>query len=150
MIFIAFWLTMLNKTMTLKRSHPTHWIIVNNLMSSSPRSEAFCKRTNAISTLTGCLKLQSIMKRFKMRQRLYKVLQRFIYFHFSPVCLGDGGPPSDSSESGYGIDVFLEITTGSVYFLTVVLTPAYLSCMFIAYAKFAVQIFCASPSSIHS
>jgi hypothetical protein len=64
--------------------------------------------------------------------------------------LGDGGPPSDSSELPNGIDDFLEITTGSIYFLTVALTTAYLSCMFIVYAKFEVQVYCASPSSIHS
>jgi hypothetical protein len=120
-------------------------------MVSSPRSEAFCKRTKATSTLIGCLKRKFIMKRFKMRQRLNKVCRDLsVIISVASVCLGDGGPPSDSSKLPYGIDVFLGIATGSVYFLTVALTAAYLSCMFIVYAEFEVQIICASPSSRHS
>ncbi len=71
------------------------------------------------------------MKRFKVRQRINKDLQRFVYFHsVATVLLGDGGGPSESSsESPYGEDVFLEIGTGSVHCKTVALAAANLACM---------------------
>jgi hypothetical protein len=65
------------------------------------------------------LKLESIIKRFKVRQSLaIKICKDLsIFISVASVLLDDGGGPSESSsESLYGEDVFLEIGTGSVYF----------------------------------
>ncbi len=85
-IFVTLTATMLKKTRTLKMFCPTHWIIIINLMVFSPSREAFCKRTKTTSFLIWCLKLESIMKRFKVRQCINKDLQRFVYFYLSCIC----------------------------------------------------------------
>jgi hypothetical protein len=75
------------------------------------------------------------MKRFKVRQCIKKICKDLsIFISVASVLLGDGGGPSESSsELLYGEDVFLEIGTESVYFITVAQATAYLACMTILY-----------------